>query len=124
MPSAFSTRFSGSGGPLDALYAQFGIASVYTDKTALSLPCSFRIQRHDPQQLAGTNTHTSGEVQTADGYVRESEVAKPIRDGRFSFDGEVWVIQKTPYLKNGQWCMTVSRVTADRRGEMRIAANA
>ena len=117
MPSQFSSRFSASGGPLEALHGQYGIPAQYSDQTEASVSCSLRIRKTDPAQLSGAvKSGVSGEAHTASGDVMKSEVAKPVLRGRFAFDGEVWEIAKTPYLVNGKWILSLSLVHADRRG--------
>lgn len=120
MPSAFEQLFTGS---LDSFYDMYGLPATYTgpDGTAIT-SITVRVHRQESRQVPFAQRGT-GELQTGEVLVRESEVAKPVSGGRFMVEGhEVWTIASTPVLKNGQHHCTCSRGGAERIMERRAKA--
>ena len=112
MPSAFETSFAKS--THDGLYSTFGIAAVYADLAGTKTICTVRIHREDAHQV-DRPSHVSGEIQVAPLEVRTSEISKVVKGGRFTVEGvEVWTVETTPVLKNGQHYCTCSRSGAER----------
>lgn len=112
MPSAFETAFAAN---LSGLYAQFGVSASYTapDGTSTS-GLTVRVIRHDAHQVERP-TRAVGELQTGEVLVQQSALAKPLKGGRFTVEGrEVWTIEVTPTLKNGEHICTVSRAGVER----------
>lgn len=117
MPSPFESLIAAN---LDALYAQFGLSGIYTapDGTATA-GITIRVHRNDFRQVEG-QSRAAGEMQTGEVMVRQSELAKPVKGGRFAVEGvEVWSIETTPALKNGQFVCTCVRLGNDRLMERR-----
>ncbi len=119
MPSAFTTRFQA--GALDAIYAQYGIpGSLYGDKSVQNVPCTPRLNRGKNMQISGgKSSMTQGEIQPGQVFVRQGEIARPVIGGRFTIDDEVWSIELSPLLRNGQFECSCVRVNPERRGERR-----
>lgn len=64
-----------------------------------------------------------GEVQSGEVMVMQAgtgSIPKPVKGGRFRVEGvEVWTIETTPTLKNGQFTCTCSRQGVDALMERR-----
>lgn len=119
MPSAFEQRMTSA---MPRLYTSFGVPAVYVAPSGTTTSgITVRIQRGEIRQTP-TDQKTVGEMQTGQAFVQQSDLAKPVKNGRFAFDSgvEVWSIETTPILKNGQWNCTVKRVSTDTRMEKRI----
>lgn len=114
MPSAFETAVRAN---LDPLYAEFGLATTYTAPDGTTTACTIRLHRNEAHQVDRT-VRVNGEMQTGEIMVRQTELAKPVRGGRFVVEGvEAWTIELTPVLKNGQHQCTVSRAGVERMTE-------
>lgn len=112
MPSKFSQQFGA--GALPALTARFGISgSAYQDLSVGPLACAPRLRRGKALQTVGKNG-ARVEIQPAEIDVMKSEVPQPIREGRFTIDGEVWSIEKHPSLVNECWRCECVRITNER----------
>lgn len=107
MPSQFeqSAAFN-----VDALYGNFGLAATYTAPGgAVTSGITVRRKLGEVRQVPRPNK-ASGELQMGDIMVRPSDVAKPVKNGRFQVESvEVWTIETTPILKNGEYHCTCSR---------------
>lgn len=127
MPSVFEQEFAGQ---LDQLYGEFGVTATYTAPNGVNQAVTVRIQRHEARQVEGMGQRgagaggATGELQTGEAFVRQSELAKPVKGGRFTLEAgaEVWTIETTPLLKNGQHYCIVSRGGVDRYAERRAKA--
>ena len=117
MPSPFETQFAAAVG---ALYeGAFGLSASYQapDGSAAVTtgadgnPLTIRVHRNEARQTqGGAKPGTQAELQTAEVIVRQSQLAKVVQGGRFAVEGnEVWTIETTPTLKNGQHYCTCSR---------------
>ena len=123
MPSLFEQQFASQ---LDAMYAQFGIEATYTAPNGTSVdagidgnPLLLRIHRNDAHQVDKT-ARVAGELQTSEVMVQQSKLAKPVKGGRFAVEGvEVWTIETTPTLKNGEYLCSCSRSGVERMGPAR-----
>jgi len=127
MPSQFENLFAASA--LPDLYATFGVAgSLYQapDPVSAQATCTPRIQRHDAMQFDGQGKGVSGEIQTATILVQQTDITKPVTGGEFTITGatgpEVWKIEVTPKLQNGEHhCVCkrigVSRMMSNRRNQ-------
>jgi hypothetical protein len=124
MPSQFETQFTTQ---TPALYeGAFGVVATYTGKDGTAVttgldgnPLNIRVDRQDGRQSATPGV--SGELQTAEIKVRQSQLAKPQAGGRFTVGSEVWSIQTTPVLKNGQHYCTCARGGVERLMPRRAA---
>lgn len=117
MPSPFEQLVSAN---LSSMYGQFGLSASYTapDGTVTS-DLSIRLQRGEVRQV-DRPSGAVGEAQGSVVLVRQSDLAKPVRHGRFASDaGEVWTLEVTPVLKNGEWVCTCSRAGVERLMEKR-----
>jgi hypothetical protein len=117
MPSQFETSFAAA---LQALYATFGLAGTYTapDGTA-AVPCTVRLHRQEAMQVLG-KARVSEVSQTGMIFVRQSDLANPVKDGRFRVEStETWTIVEAPVLKNGEFKCTVRSGGPDRFAPMR-----
>ncbi len=118
MPSQFEQQMTTA---LASFYDEFAVAGTYNAPNSTSaIPVTIRVHRNDAHQAeprAGENR----ELQTGEIMVLQSQLAKPVKDGRFTLEGgaEVWTIETTPMLKNGQHHCIVSRVGVNRLGERR-----
>ncbi len=121
MPSKFDAIF---GVGLSSFYDVLNTLAVYTapdGTTHEDIPVI--ISRNDAHQV-DRNIRTTGELQTAEIQVRQSELPKPVRGGRFSIGMEVWTIETTPVLKLGEHFCTCSRSGTERLMPRRAADNA
>lgn len=107
MPSEFESLMAGV---LPGTHFQvFGLAATYTAPDGTETSLTVRVQRHDPRQVDRPST-ASGEEQTADVMCMQADLAKPVRGGRFTVeDTEVWTIETTPALRNGEHICTCRR---------------
>ena len=106
MPSAFETQMTTAAMP--ALYQEFGLPATYTPPNgSTAIPnLTVRVQRGAVRQ----SPETDGEIQTGVVMVLASALATPSRGGRFMVENtEVWTIETTPELKNGEHVCTCSR---------------
>jgi hypothetical protein len=112
MPSAFETLFAAN---LSGLYEQFGLAATYTAPNAAETAgITVRVDRGDFLQVPG-DMKAGGQLQTGKVLVRQSELSKPVKGGRFTFEGaEVWTVETTPTLQNGEFICTCTRGGTDR----------
>lgn len=121
MPSAFEAQMAAQ--LPGTLYGAFGLAAVYSDpKGTTGAACTIRVHRGDVRQVDRGNG-TMGEVQSGEVFVMQAgagAIAKPVKGGRFRVEGvEVWTIENTPVLKNGQFGCTCSRQGVDALMERR-----
>lgn len=118
MPSSFEQMFVASS--LPALYALHGRPATYTPPNgSTATPLTVRRNAGEPTQV-NRETRVTGEMQTAEIMVQQSELAKPVKDGRFTVEGvEVWTIATMPVLKNGQWNCKCERAGKERMVERR-----
>lgn len=124
MPSQFESDVAVS---LDELYDQFGLSATYTAPDGTTASCTIRLHRNPVTPLPGSGRTERGaaeELQTAELLVRQSELAKPVAGGRFTVEGnrggEVWTLEATPLLKNGQHHGAARRVGVVRMMEQRM----
>lgn len=113
MPSDFQTAFAPS---LARIQSRFGETAVYSGPDGTTVNgLKVRMHRNDPVQT------DRGQSQTGEALVNQSDLPKPVENGRFTFsDVEVWNIETTPYPQNGKWVCTVSRVWDDRLMPRRV----
>lgn len=113
MPSQFESLIASN---LPALYAQYGLDATYTPPNGQTptTGLSVRVHRGDSRQYDRGNG-SMGEIQTAEVIVLQSALPRPVAGGRFTVESvEVWTIDATPTLKNGQFTCTCTR-TGDSR---------
>lgn len=105
--SAFELAFAAN---LDPLYVLFGVAGSYAAPDGTSVAgLTLRVRRDDPHQVERPN-RAIGEMQTGQILVRQSELARPVKNGRFTVRGvEVWTIETTPRLQHGEYICTCTR---------------
>jgi hypothetical protein len=118
MPSAFETSIAAN---LDLLYLQFGLTATYSpprDGTATS-GITIRLHRGGFREVP-RDVKASGQLQTGEILVRQSELSKPEKGGRFMVENvEVWTIENIPTLNNGQFACVCSRSGTERMMERR-----
>lgn len=115
MPSPFEQQFAVQAG---ALYeGSFGVAGSYQAPDgsapvtvgADGNPLLIRVHRNDAHQV-DTAVRKSGEMQSGEIIVRQSQLPKVVNESRFTIEGvEVWTVQTTPVLRNGEFVCTVAR---------------
>lgn len=117
MPSPFERQFAAQA---DSLYSQFSLAATYTAPDGSTTSgITIIVHRNDAHQV-DRNVKASGELQTGEIRVRQSELAKAVKGGRFKVEGvEVWTVETMPVLKNGQHYCTCSRSGVERIMERR-----
>jgi len=82
-------------------------------------PLMVRVHR-DPMRQVDATVRKNGEMQEAEIILRQSQLAKPVRFGRITVRGvEVWTIETTPILVNGEFRCTCTRGGIDRLMERR-----
>lgn len=108
---------------LDDLYNEFGVGGSYVGPDGSSIDgLTLRVRRNDPHQVERTNRNI-GELQSGTVMVRQSELAKPLRNGRFTVRGvEVWTIELTPILKNGELICACQRTGTESKMPRRADA--
>lgn len=83
--------------PIDAGFAHWGVAGVYTSPDGEAVDCILIARRPD-------DTVSFGEIRAVVGTVvvevRSSEVARPRRGGTFRLDGTAWVILAEPEARD------------------------
>ena len=83
-------------------YATFGLAASYTAPDGSNTTLTVRVQRDEARQVDRDN-RVQGEVQTGRVMCMASDLAKPVKGGRFTVESvEVWTIETTPTLVNGE----------------------
>jgi hypothetical protein len=80
-------------GAVDATFAAFGVAAVYTPVSGD--PVSVRVIARRPDTIVGFG-ETRIHAETATFEVRASEVASPRPDDQLTVDGETFVVQGEP----------------------------
>lgn len=108
MPSVFETtmadQLKGSMNPA------FGLSATYTGMdggTGTAVPV--RVQRGDVRQVEGRDMITR-DVQSGTIIVLAADLAHVDKGGRFTVNGsEVWSIELTPVLKNGEFVCECQR---------------
>ena len=104
MPSPFEKRFALSS--LPGLYKEYSRPGYYTDTNGSVTNCDIRITKDPPRQVETSSGSKS--VQTSSIQVQISQVPVVSRNGRFSFESEVWTISDKPKTNNGQhYCSCV-----------------
>ena len=119
MPSPFEQQFAAQ---LTDLFAQFGQPAKYTDPSGnATVGLTVIVNRDGPMQTAIAGRAT-GEQQTGRIRVMQSALAKPVKGGRFAIDtigdgtgqDEIWTVETTPRLANGQHYCVCTRSGANR----------
>lgn len=122
MPSPFETRMSSA---FDRLYGSFAKTGFYTSPNGDKVfDISIRVRSNDSRQVVG-QSKTIGESQSGTLFVRQSELARPVKGGRFTVENvDVWTIESTPTLKNGQFECTCTRASVAGAMDRRTKENA
>ena len=119
MPSLFEQLAASSLQP--SMFGTFGLSATYTAVDGSSaVPCTIRLHRNESRSV-DKSVRVSGELQSGEVMVRQSEIARPVKGGRFTIEGgvEVWSVASKPRLVNGQWLCAVERAGKERMGERR-----
>lgn len=105
---------------LDEFYTEFGLAGIYVAPDGASVSgITVRVYRDKAHQVERPS-RTPGEMQTGEILMRQSELAKPVKNGRFTVRGvEVWTIEMTPTLTNGEWLCSCVRTGVERMMDRR-----
>ena len=114
MPSKFEQDFTEEA---PNFYEEFGIHGCkYTSPSGVvTTGLTLRILRNPAHQVA-RDSKTLGQLQSGQVIVEQSALAKPMIGGRFTAESvEIWTIETTPVLKNGQFYCTCSRTGAEVR---------
>jgi len=117
MPSQFEIDMAAN---LQPVYADFALpaAAANPDGTAVA-SISIRLHRNDSRQVPMENgaaiESQTGELMVLQADIAATALVKPVRNTRFTVEGtEVWSVETTPVLKNGQYTCTVKRVGIER----------
>lgn len=119
MPSVFQNRFDPG---RTRLNGTFGRPAVYTAPDATVISGFFARTRANAWHVSVNQGRTT-EIQIWDVMVNVSDLANPVKGGRFNVDGDVLTIDADPSQNNGVHVCVCSRMKSDKRGERRMQAN-
>lgn len=87
------------------------------DGVAIVNNLTLRVQREQANEI-DRPTRISGEMQTADVIVLQADLPNCVREGRFTVPGltgpEVWTIQASPLVQNGEFICRCMRTGIER----------
>jgi hypothetical protein len=99
---------------LPGLDTHFGVAATYTDPAgSIIAGLTIRIHRNEHREVPREN-RASGQLQTGEIRVQQALLGQVSMGGRFTIEQvEVWTVETTPTLKNGEFMCMVKRSGLD-----------